>query len=391
MLRPVHIGLVFDYSVGYCRGVLRGIKKYAEARPHWVLVPIVADARAIRTLAKARPDGLITYVYRQPIIELLSGMRKPWVSVCGVLPDFGVPRVGTDDELMGGRAATHLLDRGIRHFGFIGHTRNAASTRRETSFRRAIERAGFTVDCYEEHGERRFDSRANHWAPGRHFHRWVCSLPKPVGVSSFYDMWGLQLSEVCREEGIRVPEDVAIVGMGNDDLLCELARPSLSSVVVPTGQIGYDAAALLERLMSGSKPPDRPVLLPPIGVATRQSSDILAIDDPEVAEVIRLIRQRSHLPIGVKDILREVSISRRTLERRFQTFLNRSISREIRRVQMERAKGLLSDTGLPMPAVAGRSGFSNGRYFSVVFRQETGLTPTEYRRRFLGQPHVSGD
>ncbi len=121
----VHIGLVFDYSTSYCRGVLRGIKQYAEARQNWVLMPVVSDARAIRMLAKMKPEGVITWVFRKALIEILASLRVPWVGVCGVLPDLGVPRVVADDILIGQMAATHLLDRGIRHFGFIGHADHA--------------------------------------------------------------------------------------------------------------------------------------------------------------------------------------------------------------------------------------------------------------------------
>src|SRR5262245_34964718 len=233
MPRPAYIGLVFDYSIGYCRGVLRGIKRYAEARPHWILMPVVSELRAIRTLARLNPDGLITYVFRDSVVEMVTAMRRPWVSVCGVMPDRETPRVGPDDHLIGQLAAQHLLDCGIRRFGFIGHARHAGSARRESAFRQTIERAGFALDHYHEHGPQQFDSRVHRWAPNRSFRRWVLSLPKRVGVATFYDMWGLQLSEVCREVGLHVPEDVAIVGMGNDDLLCELSRPSLSSVAVP--------------------------------------------------------------------------------------------------------------------------------------------------------------
>lgn len=381
----VHIGLVFDYSTGYCRGVLRGVKRYAETRPNWVLMPVVPDARAIRMLSKVKPDGLITWVFRPSLLAILGSLRSPWVSVCGVAPESVVPRVGPDDALIGQLAATHLLDRGLRHFGFIGHARHAGSARREEGFRRTLGRARHGASSYHESGPPQFDSRIHRWALGQAFRRWVASLPKPVGVATFYDMWGLQLSEVCREEGLRVPEDVAIVGMGNDDLLCELARPSLSSVVLPNERIGYEAAGLLDRLLAGAKPPDRPVLLPPTGVAIRQSSDLLAIDDPEVAASIRVIHQQGHRPIRVDDVLREVAISRRSLERRFRKVLQRSISEEIRRVHLERARDMLAGTELSMAEIAEHAGFTNARHLSVAFRQQLGRTPSDYRRQFRSQ------
>lgn len=159
----------------------------------------------------------------------------------------------------------------------------------------------------------------------------------------------------------------------------------LSSVVLPTERIGYEAAGLLDRLIAGAKAPDRPVLLPPTGVAIRQSSDILAVDDPEVAAAVRLIHQQGHRPIQVDDILPEVPVSRRSLERRFRKLLNRSIAEEIRRVHLDRARDMLADTELSMSEIAEHAGFTNARHLSVAFRQQLGSTPSAYRRRFRSQ------
>jgi len=385
MVHTVQIGLVFEHGIGYCRGVLRGIKRFAETRPHWVLLPVQPDPKAIRSLARVGPHGLISYADLEPVVRMLMGMQKPWVSVCGALPDMGLPRVGPDDAQIGRLAASHFLDRGIRHFGFIGQALHAGSFRRGAGFRRAVEGAGYSVAWYEERGPRQFDPTPDRRAFER-FRRWALTLPKPVGVLGSYDILGLQIAEVCRQEGLRVPDDVAIVGVGNDDLVCELARPSLSSVATPAGPIGYEASAMLERLMAGARPPKEPVLLPPLGVVTRQSSDVLAIDDPEVAAAVSLIRRKGHEPIRVGDILREVLVSRRSLERKFRKILKRGMSQEIRHAHMERAKGLLGDTEISMQLVAERAGFSNSRHLCVVFRQETGMTPTAYRRQFREQP-----
>lgn len=385
MPRNIHIGLVFDYGTRYCRGVLRGIKQYAAAVPHWVLIPVAANLPAVRALAKFPIDGLISWVYRRSVVEMVSEMKRPWVSVCGVDPDQDVPRVGPDDFLMGQKAANHLLDCGLRQFGFIGHTLHAGAARRELGFRQAIERAGYTANQYHGYGPQQFQGRLQDWVPNQSFRRWVLSLSKPVGVATFYDFMGLRLAETCRAEGLHVPEDVAIVGMGNDDLVCEIARPSLSSVEVPTERIGYEAAALLDRLMEGLAPPRWPILIPPMGIVARQSSDLVAIEDADVVAALRLIRGRDHVPTRVQDILREVPVSRRSLERKFRKVLNRGISQEIRRVHLERAKSLLAGTDLAMSAIAESAGFLDGRHLSIIFRQETGLTPTAYRTQFRGR------
>jgi LacI family transcriptional regulator len=204
-----------------------------------------------------------------------------------------------------------------------------------------------------------------------------------VGVFAPNDIWGVQLAEVCRQVGLRVPEDVALVGVDNDDLLCEMARPPLSSVSLPVNRIGHAAASLLDDLLGGKKSPGD-LLLPPVGVIARQSSDVLALEDPEVATAVRFIRTHGHTALRVADVLREVPISRRSLERRFRRALDRSIWEEIRRVHVEQARGLLARSGMPMAEVARHAGFSDSRQLSTVFREETGLTPTAYRRRFRG-------
>jgi LacI family transcriptional regulator len=138
-------------------------------------------------------------------------------------------------------------------------------------------------------------------------------------------------------------------------------------------------------MMKGHPPPSQPILVPPQGVVARQSSDVLAIDDDDVATALRWIRGASHRPIRVGDLLREVRICRRLLERKFRKVLGRSISEEIRRVHLERARSLLTDTDLAMSTLAVSAGFSNASHLSVVFRQETGMTPTAYRGQFRGR------
>lgn len=194
----------------------------------------------------------------------------------------------------------------------------------------------------------------------------------------------MQLTEACRQVGLRIPEDAALLGAEDDDLYCELARPALSSVRVPAEQIGREAAALLDRLLDGARPPRQPILLPPQGVVARRSSEVLAIDDPDVVAAARFIRGHGHLPLFVADVLREVPVERRSLERRFRKALGRGIWEEIRRVHVERAKRLLAETDQSIKAIAKQSGFTDFRHMAVVFRKELGLSPTAYRSRVRG-------
>ena len=377
------IALIFDYSLDYCRGVLHGVKRYAVDKPDWVFTTLAPGA-TVASVRRARPAGVIAHVFEPRLGRALRRVDCPVVNVAGVLADLPLPRVGIDDVAVGRAAAGHLLDRGLRRLAFIGHPGHLYSARREAGFRAAVGKAGLTVDVYHDTGSPAFDPQGRPWATDARVRQWVRGLPKPAGIFACNDLWGAQLTEVCRQAGLRVPDEVAIVGVDNDDLLCDLARPSLSSVAVPARRIGQDAAGLLDRLIRGGAPPRDPVLHHPTEVVARQSSDVLAVDDADVAAAVRLIRERAHEPVRVKEILQQVPVSRRSLERRFRRHLGRGLWEEIRRVHMDRARALLVTTDSAMPDVARRAGFTDAKQLSVVFRQETGETPTAYRRRLRG-------
>ena len=381
----LRIGLVFTHGLAYCRAVLRGIEAYAETRPHWVFAHISPGVRASQKLAPLELDGVIAHIFTNALAEALVGLRAPLVNVSAVLLDSTIPRVGVDDVRCGALAADHLIDRGFRHFAFVGHRDHAYSVGRETGFRQIIEAAGHRLACYYEPRGRTFDPLGRLWTLDENIHRWIRALPNPVGVFAPNDIWGEQLTEVCRQTGPRVPEDVAIIGVDNDDLFCRLARPSLSSIALPGGRVGYEAAALLDRMLAGAVPPKQALLLPPLGVVSRRSSDVVAVADPNLVAAVRFIREQGHRPLTAREVLRAVPISRRSLERRFRQELGRTLLQEIHRVHVERTRRLLADTDLPMPVVATRSGFSDAKQLSVRFRQATGLSPTTYRHGFRNE------
>ena len=384
MVSPLRIGLVISHSLAYCRGILQGVRQYAEATPNWVFLSVAPDPDDVRALNSLRPVGVIAHAFSERLVVSLTRLRVPVVNVSAVLPKLTMPRVGVDDHACGRLAAEHLLERRIRNFAFVGHRNHAYSLRREEGFRQALESKAFQLRCYYERRQRPFDPMGRHWALDESVQRWMRSLPKPVGIFAPNDIWGVQLTEMCHQERLQVPEEVAIVGVDNDDLLCRLSRPPLSSVALPTERVGYAAAALLDRLIGGYRPHRQPTLFPPIGIVARRSTEVLAVADPDVAAALKLIREHGHTRIRVLDILKKVPLSRRSLERRFRRVVGRSILDEIRRAHIQRARNLLADTDLPMYAVAQRSGFSDGQRFSAVFRQATGVTPSAYRRRIRG-------
>jgi LacI family transcriptional regulator len=210
---------------------------------------------------------------------------------------------------------------------------------------------------------------------------WVRTLPKPVGVMACYDIKGQQLLDVCRDLGIAVPEQVAVIGVDNDVRLCRLCTPTLSSVVPDTRRAGYEAAQLLDRMMAGEKVSAEGILIPPAGIAKRRSSDTSAIQDPDIVAAMRYIREHACDGITVADLLKIVPLSRRMLEYRFQKLVGRTPHAEILRARIERTSRLLRETKLPLEQIASRTGFAQANYLCVAFKKHVGLSPNAYRKK----------
>ncbi|MHC5542887.1 substrate-binding domain-containing protein, partial [Singulisphaera rosea] len=252
-------------------------------------------------------------------------------------------------------------------------------THRRDGFLAALARAGFHCAVYESPwiglGGKPYEEDQGD------IEAWLGGLSKPVGVMACNDMRGFQVLDGCRSVGAKVPEEVAVIGVDDDTLLCELCSTPLSSVIPNTQHIGYEAAALLDLLMSGGRPTFKERLIPPLGVATRMSTDILAVEDTAFAFALRFIREHACHGITINDLLNDIPMSRMTLERRFRKYLGHSPHAEIRAVQVGRAKQLLAETEHSVHRIAQLVGFEHPEYFNVVFKREVGLSPGEFRRK----------
>lgn len=375
------IALILALDVEYGRALLRGIRRYARPGKPWVFHIATPDPDVFDTLAAWNPSGIIAHISRADLVEPLRKLNKPCVNVSSALEPAPMPRVGLDNDWVGKMAADHFLERGVAHFAYMGYEPYYYVRARELGFRKALQKAGH--DKVSTFYTAPPTPRGGHWAAtGLELHHWVLGLPKPAGVWAAHDQHALELAEVCRLVGLRVPEDVAILGCDNDELVCTLGTPPLSSIQNVGEQAAFEAAGMLERWLDGRSPPTEPLLLRPSGIVVRQSSDVLTIPDPDIRAAMRFIRNHVEETIGVDDILREVMISRRSLERKFKTHLGRSPLDEIRRVRVERVKELLIASDMPMPEIAHRAGFSGPDRLAVVFKDETGLAPTDYRKKF---------
>ncbi len=257
---------------------------------------------------------------------------------------------------------------------------------REVAYRRRLAELGHECNVYVP----RRRGRALTWEQEQDdVARWLDSLPKPVAVLACNDIRGLQVLDACRRIDLAVPERVAVLGVDNDVVLCALADPPLSSIDQDLERIGYEAAALLDRLMAGEAPPEKPVLVAPQAVVTRLSTDVVAYDDPTVALALRLIRQHACEHIGIDFLAAHTGVSRRVLQRRFKTMTGRTLQEQILDVQLDRIKQMLAETDLKLDSIARKSGFNYIGYMCLFFKQRTGMTPGEYRRIHSRQPVTS--
>ncbi|TWT93460.1 Xylose operon regulatory protein [Botrimarina colliarenosi] len=380
-LKQIAVLVETDSSAG-CR-LIRGISNYADRHGLWHLLLDPRDHEHRSALPDGwQGHGIIARITSQKQLEKLQARGLPLVNVDDVIePQPGLSSVITDERALAEMALAHLLDRGFRQFAYFAPPSLDYSKRRGAAFVEHVQAAGYECAVYKP-GYRA--GRRLGWAERlKRVDRWIRTLPHPIGVLAVDANRGRQLAEICHLSGIRVPDDVAVLAGSLDELLCDVSTPPLSSINVASERIGHDAAQLLDAMMVGRDAPSTPFEIPPRGVQSRQSTDLLAIDDEEIVDALRYIRQHACRGIIVEDILRQVPISRRSLEIQFRKYLGRSPAREIRRVQLERSRDLLGRRELSITEVALACGFANATRFGVAFKKDTGKTPHSFRKELL--------
>jgi LacI family transcriptional regulator len=389
MSKRPRVALIVEMSGVYGRRILEGIAHYLRSHQPW---SVFLEQRELRAppppwLLSRHWDGIICRSTTRELARAIRRRRIPAVDLNDLYGGLGLPRIWSDMRGIGHLGAEHLLERGFRTFAFCGFADQTWSALRRDGFRNAIRRRGYDCTVYESpwHGR-----KAPLWDKDqKRIGDWIAELPKPLGLMACNDVRGQQVLNACHSVDLAVPEEVAVVGVDDEEVLCDLCEPPLSSVVPNPKRIGYEAAELLDRLMAGGKPPDSERLVPPIGVKMRQSSDVSGIDDADVAAAVTFIRENACHGVTVDQIVEHVVISRSQLERRFRKYLGRSPQAEIRRVQLRRVMQLLSESELSLESIANLTGFEYPEYLSVVFKRTTGQTPREYRRATLVQKPTS--
>lgn len=359
---------------------MRGVIDYNRTHERWSLVVPEQErgARPPSWLARWKGDGLIARIETDEIAKAVRRTNRPVVDVSAArhLPD--IPWVETDDGAIVDMAIEHLTERGFRHLAYCGDAGFRWSVLREGQF---VERVkAFGIECHVHASISRSDPNYSWTREQRRLAKWLQRLPRPIGIVACYDIKAQQMLDVARDLNIAVPEEVAMIGVDNDELLCDVADPPLSSVICNTRRTGYEAAALLDRMMSGEDVGAESILLKPLGIQARQSTDVLAIDDADVAAALRFIREHADNGIQVSDVLKVVPLSRRVLEKRFVRFLGRTPHEEITRLRIDRVKQLLTETDLSLSEIAKRAGYRHDEYLSVAFKKVVGIQPSQFRK-----------
>jgi LacI family transcriptional regulator len=327
-------------------------------------------------------DGIIGHFIDKPFLAQVQKLGLPAVNVSSWFTDNSPVRVHTDEFAVGAMAARYFIECGIRSFAYWGYTFGAYSQQRREGFVRTLETAGYgceVIDSTIDEGM----NRAQWMDTEEQLARRLTRMQKPVGLLCVNDMVAREVLWLSERLGLRCPDDLSILGIENDELACSVCMPPLSSVELAATRIGMDAAEMLDRLMSGQPAPAEPLLIPPLGVVTRQSTDIAAVANAEIRDAIRFIREHAHEPIDVRDVLKAVPVSRRALEMHFKRVLRRTPRQQIQYERVQLVKKLLLETDLSIAQIAERAGFSSASLFWVIFRRFTGMGPKAYRQRFL--------
>jgi LacI family transcriptional regulator len=377
--------LLIETSRGIDRELLAGISQYSSLHRSWSLyrkAPFYRTTSGRKSILSwlkgVHINGVIMREF-EGVTEGILALGVPTIIFRHTERRFQQPCLLADERTIGKMGAEHFLDRGYRNFAFCGFNDMSWSLARGQCFLRRVGQAGFGVHLYQ--APRLLSQKSWEKEPA-FLAEWLKSLSKPVGVMACNDDRSEQILEACKLADLNVPEDVAILGVDNDELICTLTHPPLSSIALNARHCGFEAAQLLNKMMKGEKSGQRMISIKASHVVTRQSTDILATQDRQIAEAIRFIRMHGQEGIQVGDVGRAVGVSRRALQERFRQVLGRSIHDEIVRIRMETACRMLVETNMSVSEVAGSLGFSEIRYLTQCFRHIIGMSPLAYRKNY---------
>ena len=373
------VALLIPAWSDYGRGLIEGVWEYAQQHGPWLIEMQPGEPDENTDMPRGwSGDGVIASIHTRRRAAKLRALGVPVVNVSGsVREGVDFPRVTSDAHAVMRMAVSHLREKGLKNLAFCGEPQRPFIDFWTDAYRKVMADDGMEAVTYQPSS--RIGPKAGLETRQNDRRRWIESLPKPVGIIGWATGICRHLAIACTECNIKVPEEVAILSLETEDLLGRVVHPPLSGVDIPIRRIGYEAAAQLDRLLRGETASPHEIHLPPLGVTTRQSTDLVACADPQVQQALRFIRDHAHEGIDVRAVLKAVPMARRSLERRFHDLLGRSPADEIRRVKINKVRELLDTTNLSIPEIAEACGYKYVEHMIPVFKKHHGNTPSRYR------------
>lgn len=379
------IAILLGQDLGHCREVLAGILEYEEARhASWQFRDGPPDRRLLQSLERWKPDGIIGHFFDPSFARTIMQRGVPCVSTTRTLPVPELSTIDVDNLAVGALAADYFLERGFRSFAYFGSEAALFSAERFQGFEQRL-RAARQHTVWFKAEFRPQPLVQKYWDHlGKPVDRWLLSLPRCTALFVSNDLPARHLTLACMRLGLSVPDDIAILGVDNDEAECRMAIPSLSSIAIPARRIGYEAARMLDGLLHRGRGRSIQVRLPPVSVIERQSTELFAVEDSVVQKALQFIAGSFTERIDVGKVAKAAGASRRTLETRVRRLLSKSVLGLIQSVKIGQARRLLVETDLSITDVADRAGFSSLRQLEIAFGRSTGQTPKAFRGR--GKP-----
>ncbi|WP_372808984.1 substrate-binding domain-containing protein [Pontiella sp.] len=380
-MAPPKVAVLVDTSTSWGRRIVRGVFDFtAEHAPWDVLIEPKGQNEELHLAPDVEFDGIIARVSNPKLAQEIRERKIPAINISGlVIEGADFPRVTVDWAACAEMAENHFRDRAINNFAYVGPIHLAHVQMHEQVFEKLLEEHDSTCHIFQP--KTNIDRTVPSTAWKEELIPWLESLPKPVGIYAWGFQVGRDIASACHHAGIPIPHDVAILGSDYDELFNEACHPALSGIISPSRKVGYLAARNLDLLMNGRKLKEKSTFVAPEEIEERLSTDTLAIDDPQFLQVLTYLRKHACENIHVNDILNKVPMGRRSLERRFMQILGRSPAQEIRRLRINQARRLLTQTNRTMEEIAEACGFPSYNYLGNVFKKETGISPGRYRSR----------
>ncbi|MCX7797167.1 MAG: DNA-binding transcriptional regulator [Melioribacter sp.] len=370
------IVLLLETSRAFGRQLIIGITRYAKLHGPWSFYKEPIDLKSsVPHLTNWNPDGIIM---RDTLIskELLKLKRPTILAIHDSKYPQNLPVIKTDSVAIGKMAAEHFIEKGFKNFAYCGFDDYDWSEGRKIYYKKFLDEAGYKIHIYTSQSKKKL-----YWKnEQQNLINWIKSLPKPIGIFACNDDRGQHILEVCKIMGLKVPDDIAVIGVDNDPIVCELSDPPLTSIALDVEAAGFQAAKLIDYMIDKKKLTGGHILVSPTHIVQRQSTDIVAVEDHEVAKAIKYIKENVRSKLLVDDVVKATCLSRRTLERRFKQILRRTIYSQIQHTRIELISKFLIETDLPISQIASLFSFTDAEHISRYFKREKGMGLREFRK-----------